>query len=621
MDTPNDEPNALESMESKLYDPKQKIENISMHHVRDRKEKELPTSWSEDTPIIKPSDERTGMSFGAKFLMGAVILLVAALAFTAWRVLSSRNVVSDKNIDLTASSTPYVEGGEATPFVVTLQNRNSVALTDASLTIMYKEGNGVQDVEQKVQEKRDLGVVNPGDFKRQDFQVTLYGAEAESRDITVKFEYKVPGSNAAFSKVVVTTMILKTPPISVHIDGPKILSVGQSGTFTISVTNNTGTTTTPSLLTAILPTNFTIESADPKPSTHGTAWQIDALPAGATTTVTLTGSLSGNQGETATMQALIGSNGGSLTEVGVVYSKETFDIQLRSSPLTLSYALDTERGEGENLHYGDRALLTIHYKNTGTGQLHNTSIVLKVSGDAALGKQVTSDRGYYDSVKGTITWDSTTVSDLALLGPGTGGDLLVTIPIVTKGSNSPRLSLDVTGTGTVTDLNDVVASLSKTYYVQGSASLSARTQYKNSPFQNSGPIPPQPNVDTTYTIHLTVSAQNALENAKVSFVIPAYVTWRNVDTDPAHFSYDSTTRTVTWNVGTLDSGKSIGTDVGVSVRPSQSHVGGSPSITGGIVLDADESSSHAHIRTTISPLTTYISGESWNVNPSVVVDH
>jgi hypothetical protein len=55
----------------------------------------------------------------------------------------------------------------------------------------------------------------------------LYGKEAESRDITLKLEYEVPGSNALFNKVVVSKVILRTPPVSVHIDGPDKLSVGQ----------------------------------------------------------------------------------------------------------------------------------------------------------------------------------------------------------------------------------------------------------------------------------------------------------------------------------------------------------------------------------------------------------
>jgi hypothetical protein len=156
MDRPNEEQSALDKVEQALYDPKGKIENISMHHVRDRKEKELPTSWGDDTPIIREAEDHSGISFGAKFLIGAFVLLLLVLSFTAWRVLSSRNIVSDKNIDLSLDVTPYIEGGEGTPFVVSLNNRNEVALEEATITLMYKRGTGAQDEEEKVQEKREL---------------------------------------------------------------------------------------------------------------------------------------------------------------------------------------------------------------------------------------------------------------------------------------------------------------------------------------------------------------------------------------------------------------------------------------------------------------------------------
>lgn len=619
MDPKNEDTSALDSLEQKLYDPKRKIDNVSFHHVRDREEKELPTSWTEDTPIIRPVESDEGLSFGAKFLIGATILLVLVLAFTAWRVLSSRNIISEKNIEMTLDIVQYLEGGEPTPLALSITNKNEVELEGAVLTLMYKQGTGAQDEEEKVQEKRDLGTIAAGDTKKQDFQIVLYGSEAEARDITARLEYKVPGSNAKFNKVVVSQVVLKSPPISIRIEGPNLLSVGQLGTYTVTVQNNTATTSKPTLLSMTLPTNFTLDEANPPSSSRGTLWQIKALESGESAVVKITGSLSGSQGEIATMRAVVGSVGGSLTEVGVVYSSYVYDIGLRTSPLLLTMEMTTDRGTSESLRYGDRASLSIKYKNTSPQPLRDVSIVLAVSGNAALTKNITTDFGYYDSSKGTITWDKASISRLVSLAPNEEGNLFVAIPIVTKGTNAPKLVLTTTGKGTASEPDDVVATLSKSFVVQGSASIQARTNYKNSPFQNTGPIPPEPNAETTYTLHLTVSAQNALQNAKVSFVLPAYVTWRNIG-DISKLSYDAKTRTVTWNIGSLDAGKTTSTDIGVTVRPSQVHVNSSPSITGGIVLDADEVESRAHLRTTISALTTHIEGENWPGNPSAVVD-
>lgn len=617
---PHEEKSALDTLEDTLYDPNGKIENLSLHHVRDRKEKELPTSWNNDTPIIRAADEHTRLSFGAKFLIGALILLVAVLAFTAWRVLSSRNVVSEKNIDITLDIAPYLEGGEATPLTVSITNRNEVALVDATLTLLYKQGTGAQDEEEKVQVKRELGSITSGDFRKQDFDITLFGSEGEARDVTARLEYKVAGSNARFSKTMVTQIVLKSPSVSILIEGPDTLSVGQLGTYVFTIKNNTATTTVPSLLMLTLPANFTLDSVSRKSSARGMVWQIGALSPGGSDTVMITGSFTGNQGEVSTIRSLVGSIGDGGSQVGVVYSTDVQDVKLRTSPLSLSFSIDTDRGAGEGLRYGDRALLSIAYKNNGTDTLQNPDIVLKISGDAALLKDIRSDYGSYDSTTGTITWNRSSLDDFESLPAGKEGILLVTIPVVTKGVNSPKLNLSVTAKASAQEVDDVVNTISKTYVVQGSASIVAQTHYKNSPFPNTGPIPPQANVDTTYTIHLVASAQNALQNTKVSFVLPAYVTYRNITSAPTATVYDAKTRTVTWNVGSIEEGKTVTTDIGVLVRPSQVHVNAAPPITGGIVFDADETVSRAHIRVTISALTTALAGESWPFNPSIVVD-
>jgi hypothetical protein len=555
-----------------------------------------------------------------KLLLVATLLLFAALAFSFWRVVSLRNVVSSANIDMTADITPYIEGGEATPLILTLRNRNTSQLESVSVTLLYKQGNGSQDEQEKIQEKRDIGTIKPNEYKKQDFSVMLYGSENETRDLVVKLEYKVAGSNATFKKIINTQVILRTPPISVTTDGPDKLSVGQSGTYIFTVKNNSATTSLPSILTLTLPNSFTIENASPKSITRSTSWSIKNLAPGESQVVKLTGSFDGKQGEIATIQAKIGSLGDTPTTIGIVYASETRDITLRSSPLTLGMSLLTDNGGAEAIKYNDKATLTLTYDNTSPQALEDVSIKLTLSGDAALYGTINPTSGYYDSSQKTITWTKATLPDLAVLAPSSHGTLQVVIPIVGRGANSPTLTATLVGTGGVKSSDDIVTTVSKTWGVQGSATLSASTQYKNSPFQNTGPIPPEPNKETTYTAHLTVSAQNTLSGARVLFTLPAYVTWREISSSPSTVTYDSKTRTVSWNAGALQQGSVAVVDIGVNVRPSQSHVGQMPAITSGIILDADEEVSHAHLHTVLSPLSTSIKGESWSENPSIVVD-
>ncbi len=619
MNVPSNDKDAIESLEHELYDPKAKIHESDIHRNKARRTLDLPTSWGDDSPIIVKGTEDKKFSFGTKLFLISTILLLVALSFTAWRVFSLRNVVSATNIDMTVDITPYVEGGEATPLVVTLRNRNTSALESASVTLLYKQGNGSQDEQEKIQEKRDIGVIKNEEYKKQDFSVALYGAESETRDLVVRLEYKVAGSNAVFSKLVTASVVLRTPPISVVIEGPETLSSGQSGTFSFVVKNNSSTSSMPSVLQLTLPNSFTIESQNPKPFSRISAWGIAPLLPGESTTVSITGVFEGKQGESGTVQAKIGSQGESQGAIGIVYASQTTDVIIRSSPLTLNVSLTSELSGGETLRYGDRATLTLNYTNASTQALENVSLKLALSGEAALYTLINPTSGYYDSAQKTITWDKATFPDLAVLPPNSQGTLQVIIPIAARGANSPVLKAVFTGSGSTKSSDDIVATLSKTWGVAGSASLVAKTQYSTSPFPNSGPIPPQPNQETTYTANLSVTAENTITATRVSFVLPAYVTWRGVTSDSLLITYDSRTRTVSWNIGRLESGKSALANIGLSVKPSQSHVGQSPPITSGIILDADEEVSRVHLKTKLSPLTTAVRNETWPQNPSIVV--
>lgn len=611
---------AIDSLEHELYNPKNKLENSSRHVMRDARNRELPTSWGDNSVIITQGKEEGGFSFGAKALIVSLVLLLIAVSVVAWRVVSLRNVVSSANIDMALDVSPYVEGGEAVPLTFTLYNRNRASLLDATLSLEYKKGVGSQDEEEKIYEKREIGIINSNENKRQDYSVVLYGAEAESRDLTLKLEYKVAGSNAIFSKVVTTSTVLKTPQIAVHIDGPETLSVGQNGTFVITVKNNSATTSLPSVLQLTLPNTFTMQSQEPKADAKGVVWNISPLAPGGIATTTIIGSIAGTQGETTVMKALIGSEGNSKTSVGVVYSSHVMDVKLRKSPLNFVVTLETESGAADKIRYGDRSVLTITYVNTSNKAMNDVKLDLSISGEAALYKKINPFEGDYDSIKQTILWNSVNVPKLKSVGPLESGVFRVSIPIVTSGSNSPLLKVNLSAAATAQSKDDVTSEFSKSWVVQGNASVAVKTTYSNSPFGNTGPIPPNANQETTYTAHILVSAQNAVTNAKVTFNLPSYVQWQNVFTPNANISYDQKTRTVTWLIGNIAEDASAVSDIGLVVKPSQSHVGLMPAITSGIIFETEEEVSKAKIRMTLSPLTTYISGESWEENPSRVVD-
>lgn len=614
---PNKE-SPLDALEHELYDPKKKPEETGVHGVHRKRELSLPTSWGEDSPVIVPLGEDKGFSFGIKLLFVSLIALIAALSFTAWRVFSLRNVVSQANIDMVADVSPYVEGGEALPLILTVRNRNQSVLQEVKVTMSYKQGNGAQDELEKIQEKRDMGTIAINEYKKQDYSIIMYGSAGETRDISLKLEYKVAGSNAIFNKVLSTSVVLKTPPISVSISGEETLSIGQNGTFVFSVVNNSATTTLPSVLQLTPPTTFTQTASNPQLLSRTTSWKVDPLKPGESQKFSLTGYFSGKEGEIATFQAKIGSRGESEKNIGIVYAVETRDVRLRASPLEVSFVLTTDRTSSENLKYGDRARVEVTYTNSSLLALQDVSVVLSLSGDAPIYNQIDPTEGYYDSIAKTITWNKAVLPDLAVIPPGGQGRVLVFIPIIAKGTNSPKLNISLVGKASSKADDDIVVKQEKGYTVYGSASLEAKTLYKTASFATFGPVPPRANTETLYAVNLSVRSQNALSSTKVSFVLPVYVSWVDSSTDKTGVSYNETTRTVTWNIGQMAEGDMRVAEVGLVVKPSQSHVGKTPTITSSLVLEADEVDSRTHLKTTLSPLTVKVKEEGLPADQGVV---
>ena len=611
---------AIESIEHELYDSKSRAEEVKIHGAKRHKELNLPTSWGEDSSIITRARDDGGMSFGAKLLLISTFLLIAAVAFSAWKILASKNSISANNIEMTIDVAPLIQGGDSTPLVVTLHNSNTVNLESSRVTLLYKRGNGSQDEQEKVQEKRDIGTIKPNEFKKQDFSIMLYGGESEIRSINLKLEYKVAGSNAVFSKIVSADVVLKSPSVSVSIEGPDKLSVGQSGTFSFVIKNTSATSSLASVLQIVFPNSFAIESSTPKPLARSTSWQIESIPSMGSKTIEIVGSFNGKQGEMGTFQAKVGSQGNNQTIIGVVYSAKTKDITLQASPLTVGLNLSTGVGNGEVLRYGEKAVITLSYDNGSSQALEDVSLKLTLSGDAALYGSVDPSNGIYDLDKKTITWNKDNFQDLAVLAPNTHGVLQVTVPVVQRGATTPVVRGVFEGSAKVAGSQDIVASASKVWNVVGSATLDASSQYKTSSFQNNGPVPPEPKKETTYTALLKVTAQSALSSVRVSFVLPAYVTWRGVTSNMPGITYDSKSRTVSWNIGSMEQGRIAVAEIGLSLRPSVSHVGQTPALTSGIILDADEDITRVHLKTTLSPLTISVRNEDWSENPAVVVN-
>lgn len=607
----NDDVTPLDQVERGLYDPKNKVAEPYHHSSVGKPVSSGSSTWGETTRVITPSSHGDASSFAQWFLVFSVCALLAALLFMGWRVMSSRNVVQGASIDIAADITPYVEGGETVPLAVTVQNRNSGSLVAATITVSYQKGVGENDEEERVTLKKEIGDIAENEFKRETFDVVLFGKESDSRDISIKVDYKVRGSNAVFTKTSLASVVLKTPPLSISIKGPETLSSGQLGVFIVTVKNNTSTTTTNNSVKVTFPNSFVLTEVSPALTGRDMVWGIEKLLPGESDTFTVSGTFSASSGERLAVRGVVGSKGGSFNDIGIVYSSEVYDLTIRTSPLRVTVTGETERGSTNSVRYGDRMIFSISYENIGSELLSNVSLTTAFAGNAGVLSGITLPDGYYNSETQEVIIDKATNRELSSVRPGDKGTFRIFVPLVEKGTNSPTITVTTTGEATRATVKDVVTQASKKWVVEGSAALSGYTIYKNSMLGSTGPMPPQVNMTTAYTAHIVASAQNELIGTKVVFTLPAYVSWGNKTSDSSRVAYDSRTRTVTWTIGGIASGGSATVDVLLLVKPSQTHIDQAPAITSGLTLEATEADSRARLRVGSSALTTAIFGEAW----------
>jgi hypothetical protein len=148
--------------------------------------------------------------------------------------------------------------------------------------------------------------------------------------------------------------------------------------------------------------------------------------------------------------------------------------------------------------------------------------------------------------------------------------------------------------------------------------LSAKSLHYIGPFQNSGPIPPKAEQETTYTITWTVTNPlNNLSGARASVVLPPYIKWLGaVSPDRENVSYDSGTGVVIWNIGNISAGAgtiSSAREVSfqVSLLPSVNQIGTAVGLTGEAQLIARDNFTLTNVSDSFPMVTTNLSSDPY----------
>jgi hypothetical protein len=609
-------------------------------------EESVGEDWIREEPKLEPSfvapRNINFLRTALWWLLGiAIIFFIGAVGFFIYFFAfgGGSSGASASNIDIVVSGPPTIAGGEVTELQIAITNKNSVPLSLANLTVTYPAGtrSPTDFTTPQLTYPIDLGTIAPGETKEGTVKAVFSGTEGKQSDVKVELDYHLGGSNAIFTANSDYAFAFSSSPLAISVDGTSQGISGQPMTMTVTVASNSTEPINDVLLSAAYPFGFQFTSSAPNPLAAG-LWELGTIDPGQKRTLTLTGVLTGNTGDSRVFNFTTGTRtSAASTSIDVPLAASQFPIAISQSFMGLSILVNNSSSSPSVITPAQKVTVTIAYRNNLTTAITNAVVVAKLSGFEIDGSQVSSPDGFYRSNDDTVLWNTTTTGGaLALLAPGASGQLTFTFqaPAATALGNAlnPSIGISINAAGNRVSESGVPENLTSAatdkIAIASSLQMAANGLYYSSPYGSVGPLPPQAGVETTYAMVLTLTnTTNQIDNAVVTATLPPYVrTTGKVSPSYENMKFNNDTGQVTWNVGTI--APNVGTN-GVQPRqvafevgftPSTSQIGQIPILLQNIQLTGIDSSTGQPVTLTSPNVTTNLVGDTGfnSVNATVV---
>ncbi len=619
---------ALSRMQDKLYS-RSAGDEIHPRQGLSREPFEPGVSWTEDPtasyqdiPMPYPK-ARSSVSL-TMFFFGALLFFFVCVGVAAYTFIYGGNTVSSANINLTVLGPSMVDGGKESSFQITVENKNAAALTLVDLLIEYPEGTR-SATDQKLalpSERISLGTIAPGASFKQTVRAVLFGSEGSSGTIRATLEYHVEGSNAVFVKEAETNLIIGSSPVAVVVKAPDEVVSGQPVTFEVSVRSNSQTTIKNVSLEGQYPFGFSVTNSSPEAAQGDTLWQLGDLEPGQEKIVKITGVLGGQDNEERVFRFLVGSLSDK-TDVHIVvpYLIVPHALTIKRPFIGADMALNGDQGKVVVVSAGSTVEGRITWTNNLDVAIQDLVIEASLTGSSLDRASVTASRGFYRSLDSTILWSRDEDGSFASVAPGATGVVEFSFTPKSSAGVNPQIGVSVSVKAKRPSIGnlpeEITSGFTRTVKVGSAVSVSAATQHFSGLIQNSGPMPPSVDQETTYTISLSArNPSNTISGTKVTTTLPSYVRYLGSPTpSTASIVYDERSRVVTWNVGDLKAGAGYSSaaqsvSFKVSLTPSLSQVGNRPSLTGAVSLSGDDRFTGAKASASADAPSTDIFGEA-----------
>jgi hypothetical protein len=554
-------------------------------------------------PMIVEIKTPQSSSFFKKMFFYSLGFLVLAVGFAFFVFERGSNSVSADNIDISILGNTFTGGGEDLALEINVSNKNAVELQYSELDISYPKGASDSTSNNDfVHVRQTIGTLGAGKSKDQNLKVVLYGQQGAIKDITATLDYRIPGSNAIFTKVTKYSVTISSAPLNLSIDAPKSSSSNQDVTLTLKVMPNATKTIANVSVRGDYPPGFQFKSATPAPAVGSNIWNLGDLAPGIEKTIQIVGTLVGQDNEDRSFRFAAGElSATNQSALGVTYSSLLQTITIARPFIDARLSIGGTDQPEYYIASKSQTQVAIDWINNSSAEVDNVEISAKLGGNALDRASVSALTGFYNSSTNTIVWDRNSVSQFAAIQPGDGGTLSFSLASLglQKGDqtfiDSPTITVEVDMKGTQTAEGSTPVSVNnaetKTIKVNSDLQIASQAFYRNGPFANTGALPPKAEQPTSYTIMWTVNnTSNPVSGTIAVASLPTYVQWLGkISPSTENVTYDAASHQVTWHIGQVQRGaggsggeKSVAFQI--AVTPSISQIGTSIQLLGETLL-------------------------------------
>lgn len=536
------------------------------------------------------------------------IVAVAVLATGIYLLVKPPAIIDQVKMDATVAPTDVVSGGSST-LVIRYENESDQPLNHARMTIGFPDHFNLQGFDTSLPELSpntfDLGTIDAGASGSIRLRGVMFGDVGGNQTFTSTLDFTYGKEQRPASKTSTHVFHPVHSTLQMKLNLPATIVSGEDVEGSI-LYQNTGDVNLPEFsIEPVWPTGFTLLSSDLETTIEG-AFEVNGLDAGASGVIHFRGRLPDDTTANFLFKPsfVFGSDR---------YTQETLQQTVQLLPSELSLSLT---GSDNALTPASTITYTIHYKNNGTQALKNVSFTL--TGDSPIFATTGVTGAQYQDGHYVVDFPSGSIA------PGDTNDLAVTIPLAASihtNDTSVFENIQATMVGNVTytlaDQTNTPVTVSfgtLALPVTSPIELQAFGRYYSPQGDQlgRGPLPPTVGQETKYWIFLTVKGTtNDLQDVKLDADLGPGVTLSGPESVSVgqSLTYDKSTNSVHWSIGSLGPTLAPGSSVvsvafEVSITPTASMVGKTPTLISGPVLTAQDAFTGATVTASGATITT-----------------